>query len=852
MPAPSPDLPAPSADPADTAWPDGRGKAVARPRLGVEPEAAGGGGVVRVAAGLVVAALVITGLYFGRGILIPLALAILLGFVLGPAVTRLRRWGLPRLVAVLVVVGAALSIIGGSAMFMAWEVRALSAQLPTYQTTIKDKLDALREALRAPGVFDGLSNTVSMVQREVERLATPADSARPGVQQVELREPAASPVRQALAWVERAAGPLVDAGIVLVFVFMVLLDRLDLRDRLIRLMGGNLHRATDAMDEAGDRISNYLIMQLWINLSYGIPMAAGLWLIGIPGAFLWGMLAAVMRYVPYVGPLISAAFPLTLAFAVDPGWSLLLWTLTLILTLELISNNIVEPWLYGSSTGLSAISLIVAATFWTALWGPVGLIMSTPLTVCLLVIGRYLPALQFLDVLLGSQPALDAPTRLYQRLLGGDPDEAIELGRELSAQKGSVARFYDEVGIPVLRMAVADYQNVSTSEHRLRLITGMDALLDELGEEAAPRLRTGGRASGATAGRGAGGEVARAAPASHPLVFCLGGRWEVDTLAARMLAQSLDEAGLAARHELLPAAQFEALMRLDLSRAEAICLSWFAADPRSAARRVCRRLRQRWPRLRIVLCTWSLPDEPPEAAGALGADAIAATLTEAVMRTQELLRSAPLAWEPAPIPEGDVERVRLLRASGVLDRPDLAQLFEQTAKRAAAIFDMPAAMVSFIDEREQQVRGFFGGLEAEAEGCELPVRTGRDELQLPRSHTMCGHVVARDEVLVVPDIWRDSRFAGNPVLRARGLRFYAGAPLRARRGGSIGALCLLDTQPRHLSARDLTLLQAMADDLMETIAQTTGHAEALPLPPAPEPASEERPTATVGQVLPGT
>ena len=229
-----------------------------------------------------------------------------------------------------------------------------------------------------------------------------------------------SAFQQAVAWIDAGSGPLANAGIVLVFVVLILLDRLDLRDRLLRLWGGSLHRSTDAMDEAGMRISKYLTMQLVVNVTYGIPMAAGLWFIGVPGALLWGAVAALMRFVPYVGPMISAVFPLALAFAVDPGWSMVLWTLALIVLLEMLSNNVVEPWLYGASTGLSAMSLMVSATFWTALWGPVGLIMSTPLTVCLLVIGRHLPRLRFLDVLLGSQPALDTPTRIYQRLLAGD------------------------------------------------------------------------------------------------------------------------------------------------------------------------------------------------------------------------------------------------------------------------------------------------------------------------------------------------------------------------------------------------------------------------------------------------
>ena len=813
--------------------PTGTSRALAAgPQPATSEALASTGAIVRAAAGALLAALVIAALYFGREILVPLALAILLGFVLSPAVTRLRRWRVPRVPAVLTVVLLALAVIGGSAGFMACEVRLLSAQLPTYQSTIQGKLEGLRDSLQAPGMFEGLRRTLSMVQRETSNLAAPRQSQQAHPQIVEIHDPADTPVRQALSWVERIADPLVMAGIVLVFVVMILLDRLDLRDRLIRLMGGSLHRATDAMDEAGERISRYLIMQLWVNLSYGIPMALGLWLIGIPGAFLWGMLAAVMRYVPYVGPLVSAVFPLTLAFAVDPGWTLLLWTLGLIIVLELISNNLIEPWLYGSSTGLSAISLIVAATFWTTLWGPVGLVMSTPLTVCLLVIGRYLPALQFLDVLLGSQPALDAPTRLYQRLLAGDEDEAVELGRELTGQAASVGAFYEAVAIPVLRTAVGDYQTVSTSEHRLRVVTGMEALLDELAEEYPPPALPG-----------------------RPAVICIGGKWEVDTLAARMLSHALSLDDIAADHDPGLANGSDAMRQLDLQGVQAVCLSLFTPDPDGKTRRIGRWLRRRWPGIRIIACTWSQSTDGIDEAGIrerarhLGADALASSLVEAVMRTHELLDVVPQEWQEAPVPAGDLERVRGLREAGVLDDPELARLFDQTAKRAAAIFDVPAAMISFIDEGSQRVRGYHGQLRTTVDG-ETRIVDRAEQLNLPRRHSICGHVVAHDETLLVPDLLRDPRFAGNPHLRAQGLRFYAGAPLRIRRGSVIGSLCLLDTEPRQLTERDAKLLQAMADDLVQAIGERSGRDEVVPADVPPPPGDE--PSATVGQILPAS
>ncbi len=341
---------------------------------------------LRLLTGLLVASIIIAGLYFGQGLLIPLALALLFGFLLDPAVSRLKRWGMPRMAATLLVVVMALATLAGMGTYLGSQVQQLSADLPTYQNTIRDKLRSLRRNANMPSAWDGALRTYDTVEREISRGAN-----TPRVQKVEIQSPEQKPTARMLQWLGRVAEPVTMAGIVLLFVILILLDRDDLRDRLLRLMGGNLHVATDALDEASQRIGKYLRMQFVVNITYGLPMAAGLWFIGVPGAILWGVLAAIMRFVPYVGAMISAAFPLALAFAVDPGWQMLLMTLGLIMALELISNNLIEPWLYGSSTGLSTLSIIVSATFWTALWGPIGLILSTPLTVCLLVLGALHP-----------------------------------------------------------------------------------------------------------------------------------------------------------------------------------------------------------------------------------------------------------------------------------------------------------------------------------------------------------------------------------------------------------------------------------------------------------------------------
>jgi predicted PurR-regulated permease PerM len=783
---------------------------VARPALGAALPS------LQLASALMAGALLIAALYFGRDILIPLALACLLGFVLSPLVQRLRRWGLPRAAAVSLVLAACLAVLAVAAVGLAGQVRALSAELPVYRDNVQKKVRDLRQRWSAPGMLDGALQTIDTVKKEVERepaIGTPRGRvATPPVVQVEER---ATPWEQLQHGFAAAAGPLATTGIVLVFLFLVLLDRQDLSDRMLRLVGGNLHRSTDAMNEAGTRISRYLTMQLAVNVLYGLPMAAGLWLIGVPGAVVWGALAAVMRFMPYVGPLLSAVFPLALAFAVDPGWNLVLWTLGLIIVLELVSNNIVEPWLYGASTGLSALSLLVSASFWTLLWGPVGLVMATPLTVCLLVIGRHLPALQFLDVLLGSRPALDLPTRLYQRLLADDAEEAVELALD-SARADGVSAFYSQAGVPALRQASDDHEQLATAEHRLRVVAGMEEVIDELREQ-----------------------YPGAAPPGWPQVVCIGAKWEVDTLAARMLVHALEHAGHRAEHRAARIGHAETFAELDLRGARIVCLSQFSAAPQTQARLLCRRLRRRWPGLHIVLGLWNAPAEWLERADVakLGADALVTSVDEALLHIGRQLGTEPAAGDgSAPLPEGDADRVRELQASGVLGEP-LRPRFEAAAQRAADIFDVPLALVSMIDAEVQQLCAAGGALSA-------AVREGGG--QRPRSLAVCAHVVASDDSLVIEDVARDPRFADNPMLGEHGLRFYAGVPLRGAGGAVYGSFALFDSEPRVFSPRELRLLEAMGKDLMASVLDG-GTAASSPPAQAPD---DELPSATVGQPVP--
>ena len=771
--------------------------------------------ILRIAAGLLSAAIVVAALYLGRDVLLPLAVAFLISFALYPVVSRLGKLGVTRILSVIVVMTMVIAFLGAMGLLLATQVRSLSEELPTYRSTIHSKLVGLRQQMEGPGIVRQALDAIGNGKEEKEEKPQPGPSANAeATQRIEVVQPPQSPFRTALEWLVPALEPLATAGIVFVFVFLALLDRSDLRDRLLRLLGGNLHRSTAAMEEAGTRISKYLLMQLLVNVSYGVPMAAGLWFIGVPGALLWGTVAAVMRFIPYIGPMISAIFPLALAFAVDPGWNMVLMTAALIVVLELVSNNVVEPLLYGSSTGLSALSLIVAATFWTLLWGPVGLVLSTPLTVCLLVVGRNLPQLQFLETLLGSTPVLDVPTRIYQRLIADDPEEAIDIAT-VEIEKTSLTAFYNDTGIAILRLASADHARSATAEHRLRVATGMDELLDDLREEYP------------------------AANTTPERVVCIGGKWEIDAVAGEMLAHALSHAGVAAGSRPASAAILRHVDRLDLDGAEIVCLGYFSNHPAISARQFCRRLRQRWPHVRIVLALWNAPPEllEDDAHRQLGADELVTSVEEAIGRVRRMLApEEALAERKAEPPADDAARIVALRDSGVLDGRVREEL-DALAKRAADVFNVGFAVISAIDaERE-----FIIGQSKELPG--MKTADGTDMIVMPREDAVCDHVVSGGETLVVPDTERDPRFADHPAITLWDTRFYAGAPLLTEDGHVLGALCLLDTRPHSLTDKEAELLAELAADVASII---TG-ADAGDITPA---TGEDEASATVGQKVP--
>lgn len=753
--------------------------------------------------GLLIATVIIAGLYFGREILIPLALAVLLGFLLDPAVTRLKRWGLPRMVATLLVVVLFLGALTGLGFYLGKQVQSLSSGLPTYQNTIKEKLKNLRALSSGPSAWDGAIKTYSTVEGEIAKSSLGNSKGTSGVQKVEVVREELKPLEVVGQWLGKVSEPIAMIGIVLLFVILILLDRDDLRDRLLRLMGGNLHLATDALDEASDRIGKYLRMQFIVNVTYGIPMAVGLWFIGVPGAILWGVLATIMRFVPYVGPMISAIFPLALAFAVAPGWDMLLWTLGLILVLELISNNVIEPWLYGSSTGLSTLAIIMAATFWTALWGPIGLILSTPLTVCLLVLGRYLPGLRFMEVLLGSQPVLDAPHRFYQRLLADDVNGAIDLAQDdiserlpskaADADKAkAVVDFYAEVGLPTLQLAYKHHTENATAEHRMRLSNGMEDVLEDILDDYPSAVMPEE-------------EMRRGR------IHCVGARWEVDALAADMVAHSLSLQGMpstSAGHALTATVGPDETQ--GWSDIQWLLLSVFHQQPQAMVRQIIRRVRRRYPQLPVIVALWNadaaaLQDSAIER---MGATAVVTSLPELLLRMAQLRspEQAANGYVAADLPQDDAARVQFLRHSGALSAHHLAT-YKDAVLKAANAFNVKYAQVSLVDHDWVHTPGSLL----------LRPNATHDQPGLPRDISICSYVVRDGEALVVEDVARDPRFAGNPALNDAKVKFYAGVPLKTKKGEILGTLCIMDDDPRVMEEDEMEVLQDMAQDLMDTL-----------------------------------
>ena len=598
-------------------------------------------------AGAVVAAIVIGALYVGREIFIPIALAILLSFALSPLVRLLQRARLPRPAAVVLVVLFAFAGIFAIGGLIASELSQLAGELPRYESTMQEKIRSLRGTAAATGTLQRAGEVLQDLQQELNKPQPTAPEARgPGQEgkpiPVEVRQPPPTALESLAALISPLLRPLTTTGIVAIFVVFILLQREDLRNRFIKLAGSHdLQKTTAALDDGARRLSRLFLFQLGINALFGLVIGGGLWIIGIPNPVLWGILGGVLRFVPYVGAVISAVFPVVLAAAVDPGWAKLLWTAGLFVVVEPLVGQVIEPLVYGHSTGLSPVAVVASATFWTALWGPVGLVLATPLTICLVVLGRYVENFKFLEVMLSDRPPLSPPELFYQRMLAGDPDEAVEKAEEFLKERSLLA-YYDEVALPGLKLAQNDLSRGALKEEQtVKIKSAVNEVLDDLRDEEDKRPEAAStRDAEAAAAIESSPEENTNLPTltaselkqgwqSQTPILCLAGRGPLDEAAAAILAQLLGKHGLSARVESAEAIASPNVFRLETAGIALVCLSYLDDSSTAAMRYAIRRMRRKVPDAIMLLGCWT-ESEPANLKDAVKADAAVNTLNAAL------------------------------------------------------------------------------------------------------------------------------------------------------------------------------------------------------------------------------
>jgi len=643
------------------------------PETEIEPPGVPGlSGLLTLAVGVVVLA----ALYVGREVFLPVVLAILLAFVLAPFVEWLRRWRLGRVPSVIIAVLVALGIIVSLATVIGFQVAGLASDLPRYQSTIETKLGHLREGAlgKLPQLLKDFGRQFDKAVAEPPPEQAPASSnpaappapEEPNPLPVEVHEPDPTPIQVARNVLLPLLEPLATMGIVFVVLVFILMQREDLRDRMIRLFGSSdLHRTTAAMDDAARRLSRYFLTQLALNASFGVVAAVGLWLIGVPSPILWGVFAALMRFVPYIGSFLAALPPILLAAAVDPGWSMALMTLALYAIGEPMMGHVIEPIVYGQSTGLSPFAVVISAIFWTWIWGPVGLLIATPLTLCLVVLGRHVERLEFLDVILGDRPALTPAENLYQRMLAGDPDEALE-SAELLLKERSLTSYYDEVALKGLQLAANDAtRGVLTYRQLDQVKEVIRALVQDLGVhedvEPKPQETKDEPVAAPASEKPANKEPAVPAPmpeeSSVPeawrapgAVLCIAGRGPLDEAASEMLSQLLNKHGIGTRVVPHEAASRRQILSLDMTGVQMVCISYLEISGTPAhLRYLLRRLKQK-AKVPALVGLWPAEDavlKSETMRATLGADYYVSSLRDAVVQCLKVATGEEVLPEPA-------------------------------------------------------------------------------------------------------------------------------------------------------------------------------------------------------------
>jgi predicted PurR-regulated permease PerM len=576
--------------------------------------------------------IVVAALYFAQSVLIPVALAVLFSFLLAPPVTWLRRIHIQRVPATLIVVVVAMSLVGLVGFVVGKQLVSLVNDLPTYKSSIQEKLSKFRlieeGADRVVGRLEDFGKVPSKLNRagraainsDGRTESPPAPLGSPdNPSSVRVTSEPSSQIEMIGEWVGKFVDPLVTAGLVIVFVIFMLMNLEDLRDRVVRLVGySRIELTTDALDEAGSRISKFLIAEGYVNVAYGVAVAGGLWVIGhtlarssggFPNVLLWGLICGMLRFVPYIGIWVAAGLAILVSFAL-PGFSPFVATIVMFGVYELFVGQFVEPYLYGSKTGLTPLAVLVAAVFWTWLWGPIGLLLSTPLTVCIVVIAKFVA---FLNVLLSDEPMLDPHLRLYQRLLAMDEEEASEVARQQLAES-SLETVFEEMLMPALARAERDRNQDRLDSQRERfIIDTLRTIIEELGDLARDPSHKPARvepvAPPPEAARGvavASNERVGKLPEGCVVnVLLLPARHEADELAALMLDQILLTYGYCASVMSSDLLSSELVQKVDDQKADIVVVSAMPPGATANARYICKRLRARPGPMAMVVGLWN-------------------------------------------------------------------------------------------------------------------------------------------------------------------------------------------------------------------------------------------------------
>lgn len=607
-------------------------------------------------------------LYFLRELFIPMVLAILLSFVLAPAMRFLQRLRFPRLVAAVVVVLLAFGVISSLGAVLASGMRDLADNLPRYQVVLRDKVHTLRGITAGSRTLDQASNVLHDLSKELRSSATSTPDVDAGPPEkpvpVVVRESEPGPMARLTTVVTPLLSPLAMTGVIIVFLVFILVKREDLRDRLIRLTGTrDLGRTTAALNDAANRLSRFYLTQLALNASFGLSIGIGLWLVGVPSAAIWGILAGVLRFVPYVGSAIAALMPLSMAAAVEPGWTKVLEAAAMFAVIETLVGQVIEPLVYGRSTGLSPVAVVVSTTFWTWLWGPIGLVLATPLTMCLVVVGRHVERLRFLEVMFSNRPALSPAEIFYQRMLAADPAEAADHAEQF-LKKRSLLTYYESVAMAGLRRAQSDIDRGLLSPEQVgTIVSSAGEVVEELESENHARPSGGpGMLDAETQAAVDSSPEAETPPLpilepgerkanwSDQAVVCIAGASELDEIASRILTHLLDCHGLPAQELPRTALRSADLFRLDLSAARWICVSFMDATSPAHVRHAVKKLRRKAPSAAIVVGLWSATIED---ARALSGEAQGVTVLRGLRdATEDALRAAtPADAAPALSPD---------------------------------------------------------------------------------------------------------------------------------------------------------------------------------------------------------